>query len=255
MSLSFSKFKSPVGQTRKWSRALLVPALVIGSFLLAQVIVVAVAQLLKLMHVSLAGVDETILNTLVSIVVYGITLALVIIVPRQLKKIRTTPDELGIQRWPTWTDMLLAPPGFIVYIVLSALLTTVAMWLPWYDASQVQDTGFGHFVARYEYILAFFSLVLLAPLAEEVLFRGYLFGKLKKHVPIWASVLITSLVFAALHGSWNVGVDVFALSIILCLLRLTTGSIWTGVLIHMIKNGIAFYILFISPILSHTMGG
>jgi len=56
-------------------------------------------------------------------------------------------------------------------------------------------------------------------------------------------------VFAVAHFSWNVGVDVFALSIVLCSLRIMTKTIWAPILVHMIKNGIAFFILFISPLL------
>ena len=94
-------------------------------------------------------------------------------------------------------------------------------------------------------MLAFITLVVIAPVAEEVLFRGYLYGKLKKYVPVWAAILITSALFGLIHGTWNVAVDTFALSIILCLLRESTGGIWASILLHMIKNGIAFYFLFI----------
>jgi hypothetical protein len=102
--------------------------------------------------------------------------------------------------------------------------------------------------------------VIIAPIAEEVLFRGYLLGKLKKSVPIWLAILITSLLFGAFHlvnsgnYSWNLAIDTFALSIVLCSLRVLTGSIWASILLHMVKNGIAFYLFFISPLLLVTLG-
>ena len=37
----------------------------------------------------------------------------------------------------------------------------------------------------------------------------------------------------------------FALSIVLCGLREITGTIHAGILLHMLKNGIAFYLLFV----------
>ncbi|RYZ49901.1 MAG: CPBP family intramembrane metalloprotease, partial [Sphingobacteriales bacterium] len=67
--------------------------------------------------------------------------------------------------------------------------------------------------------------------------------------------IVTSIVFGAIHGQWNVAVDVFALSLILCSLREITGSIWAGVLLHMLKNGIAFYFLFIGPVVAPGLGG
>jgi membrane protease YdiL (CAAX protease family) len=98
-------------------------------------------------------------------------------------------------------------------------------------------------------------LIIVAPVAEEVLFRGYLYGKLRKSVPVWAAIGIVSVLFGSIHGQWNVAIDVFALSIVLCVLREITGSIWAGILLHMVKNGLAFYILFINPAVLGTIGG
>jgi membrane protease YdiL (CAAX protease family) len=97
-------------------------------------------------------------------------------------------------------------------------------------------------------------MVLLAPLAEELLFRGYLYGKLRKTAPVWLSVLVASVAFGLAHlwvGSgplqWAVAIDTFVLSLMLCALREYTGAVWAGVLLHAIKNGLAFYLLFVNP--------
>ena len=42
---------------------------------------------------------------------------------------------------------------------------------------------------------------------------------------------------------------VFAMSIVMCAVRELTGTIWGGILIHILKNGIAFYFLFVNPIM------
>ena len=60
-----------------------------------------------------------------------------------------------------------------------------------------------------------------------------------------AAVLITSLVFGVMHFQWNVGVNVFALSVVLCVMREVTGTIYAGILLHMLKNGVAFYLLYV----------
>ena len=46
---------------------------------------------------------------------------------------------------------------------------------------------------------------------------------------------------------WAVTIDTFVLSLMLCALREYTGAIWAGVLLHAIKNGLAFYLLFVNP--------
>ena len=54
-----------------------------------------------------------------------------------------------------------------------------------------------------------------------------------------------SILFGVVHMQWNVGVNVFAMSVVLCGLREITGTIYSGILVHMIKNGLAFYYLYI----------
>jgi membrane protease YdiL (CAAX protease family) len=120
-------------------------------------------------------------------------------------------------------------------------------WVPGFPIDQAQDIGFKVYGSRLDNILAVVTLVIMASVAEEVLFRGYLYGKLKNSVPAIIAALATSLLFAAAHGQLNVAVDVFVLSLILCGLRSLTGSIWAGILVHMIKNAIAYYALFVSP--------
>jgi membrane protease YdiL (CAAX protease family) len=47
---------------------------------------------------------------------------------------------------------------------------------------------------------------------------------------------------------WATALDTFALGIVAGSLRLLSGSIWAGMLLHAIKNGIAYYFLFINPL-------
>jgi len=247
-------FSKPAGG-KAWM-GLTLPIWVVASFVLAQVIVGLLITLVRVLGVSFDGINVTILSTVLTAVIYVIAIVIVIGLPWIIKKYRTSRAELGLTRYPEWLDLLLAPAGFVVYILLSALFMAFAMsYMTFIDFDQVQETGFSQLGPRFEYILAFVALVVLAPVAEEILFRGYLFGKLQKNVATWIAVLITSVVFAAVHLAWNVGIDVFALSIVLCLLRIVSNSLWPSILLHMLKNGIAFYFLFINPYILTTLGG
>jgi len=241
-------------QSRKWLIVAL-PAWVLVSFALAQMVTLGVITGLNALQVPFGAMNQAVLSTLISVVVYVLSIVITIGVPWWIKKYRTSREDIGLTSWPSWTDIFLAPAGFIIYFILSAVLALIAANITTINLDQVQETGFDTISQNYEYILAFLSLVIIAPIAEEVLFRGYLFGKLRKHAPLWIAILITSLLFAVVHGAWNVGIDVFALSIILCLLRVWSKSLWAPILLHMIKNGIAFYFLFINPYLLTTLGG
>jgi len=232
----------------KFVKFLSLPVWVLVSFYAAQSLVVSVFFLLKNIGLPLSSFNDTVVNTTVAAILYVVTLVIAIGLPWFVKKKRTTLADVGLIRLPSWSDILLTPPALIFYLIMSSLFILAATnLLPWIDVNQVQNTGFGGITARYEYILAFLTLVVIAPIAEEILFRGYLLNKLKKLVPVWAAILTTSILFGFIHGAWNVAIDTFALSLVLCYLRESTGSLWASILLHMAKNGIAFYVLFINP--------
>lgn len=227
-----------------------------------QVVIGFIVTALVAAGVPLASLNSAVLNSVVAAAIYVLTLVIVIGVPFWLRRRRTTRDDLGVTRLPSWLDIVLAPAALIVYMLISAsVLYVFSVVAPQIDLTQAQDIPFSGLSHQYEYVLAFLTLVVMAPVAEELLFRGYLFGKMKKHAPFWLAMIVTSILFGGLHliaGAslqWNVAVDTFALSLVLCTLRQITGNIWAGVLLHMIKNGIAYYFLFINPDLFRTLGG
>lgn len=84
-------------------------------------------------------------------------------------------------------------------------------------------------------ILYFGYSVILAPLVEEVLFRGAVLGCLRKYGD-WFAIIMSALMFGLYHG--NVGQFVFAslIGVILGYLRVRTGSLLPGILLHLLNN-------------------
>lgn len=249
--------KAPKKRQYSWKALLLFPLWVAAAYTAANLLMILGLTVFDFFSASdELPVNAAVFKTLVAGILYLLTLAIAIGVPYAVRKHPTTWTHLGLQRPPTWVDIGLAPLALIVYLLISAALAYIVLWLiPNFPHDTVQDVGFKALSRQYEYTLAFFTLVVVAPVAEETLFRGYLYGRLKRYVPLVPAVVVTSLLFAAAHlpGSdgiqWNVALDVFALSIILCLLRNLTGSIWAGILLHVLKNAIAFYLTFVGPML------
>jgi hypothetical protein len=84
---------------------------------------------------------------------------------------------------------------------------------------------------------------LLAPAAEEVLFRGGLFRYLRTRVPRWAAIASTSVVFGALHVQWSDHLGGLAsllplvvLAATFCIAYERTGSIATPIAAHALFN-------------------
>lgn len=233
---------------RRVLSAIGLPLWVFFAFMLAQALVLAAIAGLQAAGVSFESFNAAVFNATGGAIIYALSIVLVIGMPRLIKQRPTTKEELGLQRLPQWMDLVWAPAGMVAYLILTTIVMTIAtQLLTFVDYNQAQETGFAQIASQPEYILAFLSLVVIAPVAEEILFRGYLFGKLRKYVSLWLAIFITSLLFAIVHFQWNVGIDVFVLSVVLCLLRVYTGSLWPAILLHMLKNGVAFYFLFINP--------
>ena len=191
-------------------------------------------------------VQEPLWMTVYTALAYTVGLLICILIPTKLnKKLRTSREELGLTGLPTWTDIGLAPIGFIVYLIAAAIVTAAFSIFPWFIIDQAQDVGFNNLFSAPDRIVAFISLVIIAPVAEEIIFRGWLYGKLRAKLNLPIAMLLVSILFGILHGQWNVGVNVFAMSLVLCGLREITGTIWSGILLHIIKNAIAFFILYV----------
>ena len=77
-----------------------------------------------------------------------------------------------------------------------------------------------------------------APLAEEVVFRGYVYGAVKKLSGIWFSVLFSGLFFAAVHMNVASLLPLFVLGVALAVVYEATGSLWTPIAVHFLFNGV-----------------
>lgn len=152
---------------------------------------------------------------------------------------------IGIAK-PTTKSMLLVIPAFIGYFLLSALLTFLASrFIPGFNLEQAQDVGFSNLASRTDLLAGFISLVILTPIFEETIFRGLLFKGLRRKYSFWIAAVASSLLFAVAHMQWNVAIDTFALGLILCYLVEKSGSIVPSILLHALKNCLAFLLLFV----------
>ena len=189
-------------------------------------------------------------TTVANALIYALATFLIIWIPiKFFKKERPSRTDIGFNDLPTWTDIGLAPAGLIAYLILAVILVAIFSNFSFFDASQAQELGYT-LTNGLDRVVAFFALCIVAPIAEETIFRGWLYAKLRAVIPgkklsLILSILLVSILFGVMHGQWNVGVNVFAMSVVLCALREVTGTIYSGILLHIIKNTIAFVLVYI----------
>lgn len=146
--------------------------------------------------------------------------------------------------------LLAVPVYFTLYLIG---IGVVSHFFPSFNVNQQQEIGFTNVHGILPLVLTFLSLVVLPPLAEEIMVRGFLYSTLKKALPTFGAVLLTSLLFASAHlpegGAagplYVAALDTFVLSLVLIYLREKTGNLWASITLHAMKNGIAFVALFV----------
>tara|TARA_B100000003_G_scaffold199225_1_gene204874 strand:- start:64 stop:855 length:792 start_codon:yes stop_codon:yes gene_type:complete len=90
-------------------------------------------------------------------------------------------------------------------------------------------------------IFLFLAIVVMAPIGEEIVFRGFLQKFLEEHwKDITRAVLVTSLFFAIIHFNPYWTIQIYILGIILGFLSWRTKSIIPSIILHSINNGMAF---------------
>lgn len=175
----------------------------------------------------------------------GMTLELV-------KRARVSLRRVGLVR-PKFRDIGWALIAYGLYfLVYLAVIIAVRVFLPSIDLDQEQQIGFESAHLARELVMTFFALVIFVPIAEEVMFRGFLFSSLRAKYAFWPAAIITGILFGAAHlqfGSeapllWVAAIDTFILSCFLCYLKERLGSVWAPISLHAIKNGVAFMVLF-----------
>ena len=88
------------------------------------------------------------------------------------------------------------------------------------------------------FLLSFLANVIAAPILEEVFFRGLIFGRLNRAMPTVVAMIITSLLFGLMHGHPVWIIWAFCFGMIINYIRVQSGSIIPGLIIHMILNAI-----------------
>lgn len=92
-------------------------------------------------------------------------------------------------------------------------------------------------------VLSALLTTVVAPIAEETLFRGYIFSALAKWRGWVRAALITGLLFGAVHAFSAPEVDLVPLAVLgfaLCWLYVKTGSLYTCIAAHSLNNSLAF---------------
>jgi membrane protease YdiL (CAAX protease family) len=150
-------------------------------------------------------------------------------------------EWLGLRWTRGWQVVWIAPGAvFGMWLFFGGLQVTGYMkWIESFGVEAVQDTVklLQESDDRAIVGLMIVAAVLVAPVCEEIVFRGYLYAASKKFAGSCAAGACSALVFAAAHGSLAALLPLFVFGCLLALIYEKTGSIWAPIAIHFCFNG------------------
>jgi len=139
--------------------------------------------------------------------------------------------RLGVRGFRAGTALKWGAASIGAYLVFAALYAGI------FGVPEQEDIAEGFGALPVQVLL----IVIAAPLSEEILFRGLIFGGIRKHMPRIAAALVAGLIFGALHALTGLSAvpPLIFFGFILCLLYEKTGSIVPGIVLHMLNNSVA----------------
>ena len=150
-------------------------------------------------------------------------------------------EWLGLRWKQWWLAFVIAPTVvFFMWLVMGIFqYSGLNGWLEdTFDIESMQESVKILQEAKDPIVVALMAIaaVIVAPIAEEVVFRGYLYPASKHFCGPVGGILFSSLVFAAAHANVVAIAPLFTLAVLLCLAYEFTGSIWANISIHFLFN-------------------
>jgi membrane protease YdiL (CAAX protease family) len=152
---------------------------------------------------------------------------------------------------------LLVPPVYIATLICAGLALGIEAALVFHGhVAQINNPknnpqqavmGAVHHPSVGEFLLLFLAIGIVAPLVEELVFRGMLFQLLRRPLPLWGAVVLSAFVFAALHVIPVLLPTLFLFGVALALVFHYTRSLYCSTFLHALINTVAIVAIVSRP--------
>ncbi len=143
---------------------------------------------------------------------------------------------LGLVRTRLWRAVGLTAAAFVVCIAASLALEPVFHGA---ESQGFEPNAYpGGTEAAVGLALTIFGICLFGPMAEELYFRGLLYGTLRRYGVVLA-IIVSALLFSFVHFTWRAIPVLAILGAALAFLYERTGSLWPPIAFHVFNNTLA----------------
>ncbi len=146
---------------------------------------------------------------------------------------------LGLRRTPWRAAAVAVAGGLVVIVAVNALYAWLITLFHWnlrvnsdvlvQQAHTMPLTTLGYLVAA----------VLIAPVCEEIFFRGFLFGGLPQGIGLWPAALLSAALLGLAHGDLGSLPVLLVIGLVLALVRWRFGSLLPSIVLHAGNNALA----------------
>lgn len=210
-------------------------------FVLAVALITRILSLLDL-QVALHN-HPVVISAISGAAIYGfILLAIYIVILRR----RHLPwSALGFRR-PPLLPMALSPLIVTGQLGAIAVVNLIVISLVGdFQNPQIEAiTGGGGF-SWTSFLLMLLLVGVIAPIVEETVFRGMIYGWLRARLPIILAIVISAAIFAAVHVIPVLLPALFVVGIILAISYEWSGSLWVSILLHALQNSLTVTMIFV----------
>jgi membrane protease YdiL (CAAX protease family) len=202
------------------------------------VVLIRGGALSMLMTLALLSYEEDLL--LRSLVIPLVNLPILLLARKHLFRPTGTGfvQALGLKPLTGWRPLAMTTVTVLVAGLLgewvlgqaAAWLDLASHWTEWFDGELVWGSPLILAVSLGEYVL-------LAPLFEELIFRGLLFATFRRRFSLWFSALLSAGIFAAAHGYGLLGtVSVLWSGLLWAWIYEKSGSLLPAMIAHLLNN-------------------
>lgn len=133
--------------------------------------------------------------------------------------------------------------GIAMQITLSMALTVILPLMPKiFESYSAVMNALGS-----ESVWMILCVCILAPIGEELIFRGLTLRIMKKAVPIWVVIIVQAFLFGLYHMNLVQGVYAFLLGLLFGYVAYRYGSVVPGILLHMAVNSSSYLMGYLLP--------
>lgn len=156
--------------------------------------------------------------------------------------VRPAGPRLGLRRFPLASGIGWMFASYGIFFAFAAayglIVQTDSEQQVLQDIAAEQDTAI--------LIAQGILVIVVAPITEELFFRGFVFGGLRGRMTLWPAAIISGIFFGSIHligGSWEVIPPLAVFGVLLAWLYERTGSLGPPMMMHALQNSIAFIVV------------